>query len=164
MGCHVAGDDGVVTPYIASLHDPATNGLYTFAGNEKLPRSVDHELEMWGCVACNFCVTVCPNDAFFRLPTGDLEVEGRQQYFVLSELCNECGNCMVFCPEDGDPCPDQAPALYDAGALRLETKQAFQIHIEDDGYWVEPNAAGAEATGNLLQILNSEEGFPLVTR
>ena len=89
-GAHVANGDGVVMPYIASLHDPETNGMYTFAENEKLPRSVDHELEMWGCVACNFCVTVCPNDAFFRLPTGDLEVEGRQQYFVLTELCNEC--------------------------------------------------------------------------
>ena len=160
-GAHVSNGEGVVAPYIRTLHDPATNGMYTFAGNEKLPRSVDHELEMWGCVACNFCVTVCPNDAFFRLPTGDLDVEGRQQYFVLSELCNECGNCLVFCPEDGDPAVIK-PRLYTTESrFAAETDQAFLIHIEDDGYWVEPNAAGAEATGNLLQILNAEEGFPL---
>ena len=162
-GAHVSNGDGAVAPYIRTLHDPSTNGMYTFAGNEKLPRSVDHELEMWGCVACNFCVTVCPNDAFFRLPTGDLDVEGRQQYFVLSELCNECGNCMVFCPEDGDPAVIK-PRLYTTESrFAAETDQAFLIHIEDDGYWVEPNAAGAEATGNLLHILNAEEGFPLAT-
>ena len=47
----------------------ASKGKYELAGNEKLPREVEHDLEMWGCVACNFCVTVCPNDAFFKLPT-----------------------------------------------------------------------------------------------
>ena len=158
---HKSNGRGTVVPYIESLHNASSNGMYTFAGNEKLPRTVDSELQMWGCVACNFCVTVCPNDAFFRLPTGDLEVEGRQQYFVLSELCNECGNCMVFCPEAGDPA-EIKPRLYTTDErFALESKQAFRIHIEDDGYWVEPNAAGAEATSNLLQILNAQEGFPL---
>ena len=83
---------------------------YRLAANEKLPRSVDHELEMFGCVACNFCITVCPNDAFFSIKS----LEGmpdRQQYLVLAELCNECGNCMVFCPEDGDPALIK-PRLY----------------------------------------------------
>ena len=42
-------------------------GAYHLTGNEKLPRQVDHELEMFGCVACNFCITVCPNDAFFSI-------------------------------------------------------------------------------------------------
>ncbi|MFB0901341.1 MAG: hypothetical protein QMA93_00595, partial [Acidimicrobiales bacterium] len=40
---------------------------YHLSGNEKLPRVVDNDLEMFGCVACNFCVTVCPNDAFFSI-------------------------------------------------------------------------------------------------
>ena len=71
---------------------------------------------------------------------------------------------MMFCPEEGDPAQIK-PRLYTTPErFALETKQAFQIHIEDDGYWVEPNAAGAEATTNLLQILNSEEGFPLAMR
>ena len=160
-GAHVANGRGTVVPYIETLHDPATNGVYTFAGNEELPRSVDHELQMWGCVACNFCVTVCPNDAFFRLPTGDLDVDGRKQYFVLAELCNECGNCMVFCPEKGDPAVIKPRLYVTEERFAAESDQAFLVHIEDDGYWVEPNAAGAEATTNLLQILNAEEGFPL---
>ena len=116
---------------------------------------------MWGCVACNFCVTVCPNDAFFQLPTGDLDVSGRQQYFVLAELCNECGNCMVFCPEEGDPAIIKPRLYLTEERFAAESDQAFRVHIEDDGYWIEPNAAGAEATTNLLTILNAEEGFPL---
>ncbi len=160
-GAHTANGHGTVAPYIESLHDPATNGPYTFAANTKLPRTVDHELEMWGCVACNFCVTVCPNDAFFQLPTGDLDVSGRQQYFVLAELCNECGNCMVFCPEEGDPAIIKPRLYLTEERFAAESDQAFRVHIEDDGYWIEPNAAGAEATTNLLTILNAEEGFPL---
>ena len=157
-----AGEQGAVAAYVARLHDPALNRMYTLAGNSKLPRAVDHELQMWGCVACNFCVTVCPNDAFFRIPTPDeLNAAGLQQYLVLAELCNECGNCMVFCPEAGDPAVIK-PRLYTTEhRFEAETEQAFLIHQDPDGYWVQPNAAGAQWTGDLLLLLNAAEGFVL---
>ena len=157
-----AGEKGAVAAYVARLHDPALNRMYTLAGNSKLPRAVDHELQMWGCVACNFCVTVCPNDAFFRIPTPDeLNAAGLQQYLVLAELCNECGNCMVFCPEAGDPAVIK-PRLYTTEhRFEAETEQAFLIHQDPDGYWVQPNAAGAQWTGDLLLLLNAAEGFVL---
>ncbi|MEZ5168397.1 MAG: nitrilase-related carbon-nitrogen hydrolase [Acidimicrobiales bacterium] len=97
----LAAGTGPPAAYVAALHG-AGGEPYRLAANEKLPRSVDHPLEMFGCVACNFCVTVCPNDAFFAIRSLD-GMPDRQQYLVLAELCNECGNCMVFCPEDGDP-------------------------------------------------------------
>ena len=63
-------------------------------------------------MACNLCVTVCPNDAFFRAPTPEgLDIPGDDQYLVFAELCNECGNCQVFCPETGDPARVK-PALF----------------------------------------------------
>ena len=153
---------GAVAAYVAQLHDPSTNGRYTLAGNLKLPRAVDHDLQMWGCVACNFCVTVCPNDAFFRIPTPpELDAVGLQQYLVLAELCNDCGNCMVFCPEIGDPAVIK-PRLYMSEHRFLEeTEQAFLVHQDPDGYWVQPNAAGAPWTGDLLLLLNAAEGFVL---
>ncbi len=58
---------------------------YHLSGNEKLPREVDNELEMFGCVACNFCITVCPNDAFFSIRSLD-GMNGRQQYLLFAEL------------------------------------------------------------------------------
>ena len=158
----LADGQGAVGAYIATLHNPATNRRYTLAGNSKLPRSVDHELQMWGCVACNFCVTVCPNDAFFRIPTPDeLDATGLQQYLVLTELCNECGNCMVFCPEIGDPAVIKPRLFIDPDRFEAETDQAFLIHQDPDGYWVQPNAAAADHTGDLLLLLNGEEGFVL---
>jgi len=106
---------------------------YHFDGNSKLPRSVDNELEMFGCVACNLCVTVCPNDAFTSIKSladsAAPGMESRQQYLLFSELCNECGNCMVFCPEDGDPAKIK-PRIYTDAQLyadRVDQGQAFLI-------------------------------------
>ena len=158
-----AGKEGAVAAYLDTLHDPATNDAYTKAGNSKLPREVDHTLEMWGCVACNFCVTVCPNDAFFRLPTvAGLGIDARQQYFVLMELCNECGNCMVFCPEEGDPAKIKPRLFTDPERWTLETDQAYLIAARADGqYVVLPNEAGAGDSAILTEMLNAQEGFVL---
>ena len=158
----LSNGQGAVAAYIAQLHDPATNRRYTLEGNSKLPRAVDNDLQMWGCVACNFCVTVCPNDAFFRIPTPpELDAVGLQQYLVLAELCNECGNCMVFCPEVGDPAVIKPRLYMTEHRFQEETEQAFLVHQDPDGYWVQPNSAAAEWTGDLLLLLNGAEGFVL---
>ena len=142
---------------------------YELAGNEKLPRSVDHDLEMWGCVACNFCVTVCPNDAFFKLPTPKpeadpaglfAEVEGRQQYLVFSELCNECGNCLTFCPENGDPAVIK-PRLY-LDQTRFAAAEGPRFLIDIDGGITASASGGADAEiPRLLTVLTADEGLPL---
>lgn len=142
----------------------ADRGRYELAGNEKLPREVDHDLEMWGCVACNFCVTVCPNDAFFKLPTQDIEgLEGRQQYLVLSELCNECGNCMTFCPENGDPAMIK-PRLY-LERDRFDAAEGTRFLLElggADGTVGVMASAGADAeVPTLVALLNAPEGLPI---
>ena len=159
---HATGHSGVVSHYIATLHDPETNGAYTRDGTSKLPRDVDHELEMWGCVACNFCVTVCPNDAFFRLPTPeDMEVEGRQQYFVLAELCNECGNCLTFCPEIGDPAVVKPRIYTELSRFESGDRPGFLVAAGPDRIDVRA-AAGLDAeVERLTWILNEPEGLPL---
>lgn len=157
-----AGFAGPVAAYAASLHDPETRAPYTRAATAKTPRRVDHVLERWGCVACNFCVTVCPNDAFFRLPTPEgMEVSGRQQYLLFAELCNECGNCLVFCPEDGDPAMIK-PALYlDPDRFRTADRPGFLLHRDGERVGVVP-APGLEAdVGSLVEILNAREGLPV---
>jgi putative selenate reductase len=79
-------------------------------------------------VACNFCITVCPNDAFFSIKSLD-GMPDRQQYLVFAELCNECGNCLTFCPEEGDPAKVK-PRLYtdpELFAARQDQGQGFLI-------------------------------------
>ncbi len=156
------GEGGPVAAYVATLHDPATNGPYTKEGTGKLPRAVDHRLEMWGCVACNFCVTVCPNDAFFRLPTPpDVDVAGRQQYFVLAELCNECGNCMVFCPEVGDPAAVK-PRLYtDPDRFAVGDRPGFLLGPGLDSVVVASDPGLETHVERLSRVLSQAEGLPL---
>ncbi len=129
---------------------------YHLSGNEKLPREVEHDLEMFGCVACNFCVTVCPNDAFFNIKSLD-GMEGRQQYLLFTELCNECGNCMTFCPEEGDPAIIK-PRLYsDADLFAGREGQGFLL---ENGRIVDSRSEDGQV--NLVQqLLDSDQGNPL---
>lgn len=136
---------------------------YDLYAHEDPPRSVDHDLKMWGCVACNFCVTVCPNDAFFRLPTPEgADISGRQQYFVLAELCNECGNCMVFCPENGDPAQVKPKLYLDRGRFELGTGQGFLLRADGDGVSIEARQGHEAETERLDELLNDpSEGIPI---
>ena len=98
---------------------------YHQAANAKPPRKIGSELELFDCVTCDKCVPVCPNDANFtfvlpavELPIVKLHSEGgdwrtsehgtltiakQRQYANFADFCNDCGNCDVFCPEEGGP-------------------------------------------------------------
>ncbi len=98
---------------------------YAQAANRKPPRKLGSHLSLFDCVTCSKCVPVCPNDANFTfvLPAveqpivkvrregdtwvarteGTLKVSKKLQYANFADFCNECGNCDVFCPEDGGP-------------------------------------------------------------
>ncbi len=82
---------------------------------------------------CSLCVSVCPNLALqtwqterfevqlpeLRIGAGGVEthpgktwsVEQAFQIAVLTDICNECGNCTTFCPTAGEPYRDK-PRLY----------------------------------------------------
>jgi putative selenate reductase len=98
---------------------------YAHQENSKPPRKLGSTLTLFDCVTCSKCVPVCPNDANFTfvLPAveqpivkvrregeawvarhdGALKVSKKLQYANFADFCNECGNCDVFCPEDGGP-------------------------------------------------------------
>ncbi len=56
-------------------------------------------------VVCNKCVEVCPNIA--NIPIKVAGTTDINQILHLEGLCNECGNCAVFCPYDSDPAKDK---------------------------------------------------------
>ena len=101
---------------------------YTALKNRAIPRRLGSRLWFFDCVSCDKCVQVCPNDANFtvELPREVLEgielqdlvlqagatVRGEKRIFKLkdqhqlanfADFCNECGNCDIFCPEEGGP-------------------------------------------------------------
>ncbi len=153
-----AGHRATVNQHVAAIRGEGIDP-YTREGNSKLPRQVDTELQMFGCVACNFCITVCPNDAFFSIPSLEGQ-DGRQQYLVWSELCNECGNCMTFCPEDGDPAMVKPRLFIDEAVFAGRSGQGFLVKADGSvvGRSDDDTMQAAETVARLLQSTN---GNPL---
>ena len=73
-------------------------------------------------VVCQTCADVCPNrsNVVVKLP------DGRAQILHVDRMCNECGNCMVFCPYDSAPYKDKFTLFYDrAGFDESVNNQGF---------------------------------------
>lgn len=108
--------------YVERLSD---DPRYQQPRNATAPRKIGRHLQLFNCLTCDLCIPVCPNDAMFRLPMdqepipvikvrrdggiwrgeteGKHDLTERHQIGVFADFCNECGNCDVFCPEDGGP-------------------------------------------------------------
>jgi putative selenate reductase len=98
---------------------------YTAAGLPRAPRKIGRHLQLFDCITCDKCIPVCPNDANFALAIppgrrpvrplhreangwrgedrGTLSLDEAHQIGTFADFCNDCGNCDVFCPEDGGP-------------------------------------------------------------
>ena len=103
-----------------------SNPRYGLEKNSKLPKKIGRTLQLFDCISCDKCVPVCPNDANFVFEPleekvrrvelrwgaegswvledlGELALAEGHQLANFADFCNECGNCDVFCPEDGGP-------------------------------------------------------------
>jgi putative selenate reductase len=137
---------------------------YTEDEVRKPLRAVDHELQLWGCVACNVCVTVCPNDAMLHLATPEdlaVDLPDRWQYFVLAELCNDCGNCVTFCPEVGAPFAVKPRLFLDRDRFVADTGPAFLLASTGHDLVIEPGPGLDGELPRLRAVLGASEGLPL---
>jgi putative selenate reductase len=82
-------------------------------------------LPVLDCESCNNCALVCPNAAFFAVPTppgllaaGTLARE--KQWVVFADACNDCGNCDTFCPQEGGPQRRKPRYVSEAGRFEAE--------------------------------------------
>ena len=98
---------------------------------------------------CSLCVGVCPNMALMTyemapvradLPvlavadgavvaTGSTPfvVDQRLQVAVLTDLCNECGNCVTACPTSGRPYVDKPRLYLDRADFEAQASNAFML-------------------------------------
>jgi putative selenate reductase len=85
---------------------------------------------------CSTCDSVCPNRAIatYALSTGDgaTVVEQRLQVAVLADFCNECGNCVAFCPTAGKPWRDKPRITFHRPDFEGAADNAFMM-IRHDG-------------------------------
>ncbi len=102
---------------------------------------------------CSLCVGVCPNMALMtyqsepftaalpvlRTKDGQVVPGERQAYraeqalqiAVLTDFCNECGNCVTSCPTSGQPYRDKPRLYLDRAEFEAEADNAFMLF--DDG-------------------------------
>jgi putative selenate reductase len=149
-GANAAGIDDVADASLFNMRAIVPRVLddvrYTLAKNAAVPRKIGSQLVLFDCISCDKCVPVCPNDANFVYQVeasssftetatvgadGSLErrtsepfvIERAHQIGNYADLCNDCGNCDVFCPEDGGPYIEK-PRFFGS----LESFEAFAKH------------------------------------
>ncbi len=73
-------------------------------------------------VVCQVCADVCPNRANVVVELPD----GRHEILHVDRMCNECGNCAIFCPYDSAPYRDKFTLF--------KTREGFEESVNNQGF------------------------------
>ena len=114
---------------------------------------------------CSTCDSVCPNRAIltyrtrparlaiprFRIENGeprvlppvDFEVTQGPQVAVLTDACNECGNCVTFCPTADRPWRDKPRLYLHRGDFEDQSDNAFMLLTHQGSPGIQAVFAGA---------------------
>ena len=118
-------------------------------------------------VVCQVCADVCPNRAnvVITLPDGRLEI------LHVDRMCNECGNCLTFCPYDSAPYRDKLTLFATAADFNDSENQGFlplggkRVLVRLDGGTMEVNLSGENALphdlAQLILAVLSEHAYLL---
>ena len=78
-----------------------------------------------GCASvCENCAEVCPNRANIAI-----RVPGLKQHQILhvDAMCNECGNCLTFCPYDSAPYLDKFTLFANEDDMNASKNEGFVV-------------------------------------
>ena len=169
--------------------------------NANPPRKIGSFLVLFDCINCDKCIPVCPNDANFsyevvpvrvpydhfvmrggvvdRVPAGVFEIAKHHQIANFQDFCNECGNCDVFCPEDGGPYIEKPRFFGSLDAFRATpAREGFFAARAASGSWIVGRMRGQEyrldvdgrgetgtfTDGSLIVDVRHADRFPLGAR
>ncbi len=97
--------DAIVGPYTVTIPEESKaceGNCLLKQGSIAVYDSAGKETER--CLACSTvcecCVQVCPNRANIAIKVDETSMP---QIIHVDRMCNECGNCTVFCPYDSSP-------------------------------------------------------------
>lgn len=113
---------------------------------------------------CSYCVGVCPNLALFTyehtpigrtLPVGrvhrgqwftlgseEVSISQRHQVAVFADFCNECGNCVTFCPSAGKPYKDKPRIYTRRDEWSRESDNAYLLEKQNGGHVIHSRVNG----------------------
>ena len=173
---------------------------YRAAQNATPPRKIGSFLVLFDCINCDKCIPVCPNDANFsyevgpfqatydhfvmrggavtRVPAGVFAVAKQHQIANFQDFCNECGNCDVFCPEDGGPYIEKPRFFGSHEAFRATPVRDgfFAARAGAEGAWIVGRMRGREyrldvqgkagifTDGSLTVEVHHPDRLPVATR
>jgi len=114
---------------------------------------------------CSTCDGVCPNRAILTyrtrptrlpiprlriengeprvLPPVDFEVTQGPQVAILTDACNECGNCVTFCPTADHPWRDKPRLYLHRGDFEDQSDNAFMLLTHQGSPGIQAVFAGA---------------------
>jgi putative selenate reductase len=144
------------------VKEATENPRYAFVNNKAVPRKIGSKLWLYDCINCDKCVPDCPNDANFvydtkaaefsymnyeisekghlaAVPGGTFKVTKSHQLANYADACNDCGNCDVFCPEDGGPQVEK-PRFFGSFA-------SYRKYAGRNGFFVEFDAGSRTIHG-----------------
>ncbi len=123
-------------------------------------------------LVCSTCESVCPNRAIVTYRTrpgilpipalrpasdGDVDAEitpyvidQGPQVAVLSDACNECGNCVTFCPTADRPWRDKPRLYLHREDFESESDNAFMFLVRGDMRGLQARFGGA--THELFEV------------
>lgn len=169
-----AADDILGDKYEYTLPDNA----YSSANNCRAKQGVMREYsnaphESSRCLNCNtsceLCVQVCPNRANIALSVPGLDM---RQILHIDRMCNECGNCAIFCPYDDRPYKSKLTLFHteeefnasdNHGFLQLDGTK-YRARIFGEVSEVDTDLGESElapAVEAVLNTLNNEYGYLL---
>lgn len=130
----ILAKEGLSTDFITNNVSINQSTLYSRKGI--LKETACNEKEAERCLSCNticeLCVDVCPNRANAVI-IADGDFESNHQIIHFDGMCNECGNCGVFCPNTGNPYKDKVTVFWSEEDFFDSTNRGFLLMDRNKG-------------------------------
>lgn len=111
---------------------------------------------------CEICTEVCPNRANVAIKVDGFD--NLHQIIHIDGMCNECGNCGVFCPHAGNPYKDKFTVFWteedfmdstNVGFLKTG-ESSYKVRLEN-GNIIETKDIKKDLTENMLKFIEAIE-------
>ncbi|MDD7305017.1 MAG: putative selenate reductase subunit YgfK [Peptoniphilaceae bacterium] len=111
---------------------------------------------------CEICTEVCPNRANVSIEVSGFE--NLHQIIHIDGMCNECGNCGVFCPHAGKPYKDKFTVFWteedfvdsnNVGFLKLSDKK-YKVRLEN-GNVIETKDINKDLDEKMVKLVEAIE-------